>query len=83
MTYTQLLDQCWYGNAAHSDRVLLWPYFWKIGDPTPIAEWLGIEYIPPTISDDMDLDDELELIVHHARKWITAVHQRLYEPVAA
>lgn len=83
MTYAQLLQECWYGNASRNDRTLLFRYFWDIGDPTPIAEWLGIEYIPPAIPEGMNLDDELRLIVQHAREWISSVHRRLYEPATA
>jgi hypothetical protein len=85
LTYAQMLKEYWTARSAMSlqDRTLFFKFFWRIGDPLPIAEWLGIEYVPPTIAQDMDLDDELALLVNHARKWIANLYRRLYEPVPA
>jgi hypothetical protein len=82
MTYAQLLREFWTANATHEDRIQLLRFFWKIGDPSPIAEWLGIKYVPPLLPDDLDLNDELRLTVEHARMWIADVHKRLYAPVS-
>lgn len=83
MTYAQLLKDYWMATMPQQDRIAFITYFWRIGDPAPIAEWLGIQYVPPTIPEDMDLDDQLAVTIGHAREWILGVYRRLYEPVNA
>jgi hypothetical protein len=58
---------------------------WRAGDTMRICEWLGLEYIPPTPSPGMDLDDEWRFMIEHARRWIEDIYRRLYkqEPVSA
>ena len=81
MTYAQFLRRHWELNVPREDRIQLFKLFWRLGDPSPIAEWLGIEYIPPSLREGLDLDDELRLTIEHARRWIANVYRRLYEPV--
>lgn len=81
MTYTQLLRESWAVNAPLQDRIAFFQYFWQIGDPTPISEWLGIKYVPPSTPEGLDLSDEWRLHVEHARNWVADVYHRLYEPV--
>jgi hypothetical protein len=56
---------------------------WQAGDATRVAEWLGLEYVPPTPPSGMDLSDEWRFMVEHARKWIEDIYRRLYEQVCA
>lgn len=83
MTYAQLLRESWSVNAPRQDRLTFFKYFWQIGDPTPIAEWLGVEYIPPSLPEGLDLSEEWRLNVEHARRWIADTFLRVYEPVPA
>lgn len=85
LTYAQMLKEYWTARSGMSqqDRTWFFKFFWRIGDPLPIAGWLGVEYVPPTIPDDMDLDDQLAVTIDHAREWIVGVYRRLYEPVNA
>ncbi|HWF70869.1 MAG TPA: hypothetical protein VG187_15155 [Mycobacterium sp.] len=48
-----------------------------------MAEWLGLEYVPPTPPSGMDLSDEWRFMVEHARKWIEDIYRRLYEQVCS
>jgi hypothetical protein len=48
-----------------------------------IAEWLGLEYIPATAPQGVDLDDEWRFMIADARKWIDDIYRRLYEPAPA
>ncbi|AFJ35479.1 MULTISPECIES: hypothetical protein [Mycobacterium] len=56
---------------------------WQVGDTLAVAEWLGVEYIPPTPPEGMDLSDEWRYMVEDARKWLDDIYHRLYEPVHA
>jgi hypothetical protein len=66
-----------------TDREAFFKYLWRIGDPLPIAESLNLKYVPPDAPADIDLDDELRLMVEHARNWIADVYVRLYRPAPA
>jgi hypothetical protein len=65
------------------DAIWLLRKCWQLGDTMRIAEWLGLEYIPPTVPQDMDLDDEWLFMIADARKWIDDIYRRLYEPTPA
>jgi hypothetical protein len=61
------------------DALYLLRRAWKCGETMRIAEWLGLEYIPPTAPEGMDLSDEWAFHVAHARTWIDDIYRRLYE----
>jgi hypothetical protein len=64
---------------SRADAVWLLRRAWQVGDTMRICELLGVEYIPPMPSPDMDLDDEWRFMVEHARRWIEDIYRRLYE----
>lgn len=65
------------------DRIRFIKHCWHIGDTLHLERWLGIEYVPPTPPEGMDLDDEWRFMVEHAREWIIGIYRRLYEPAPA
>lgn len=69
--------------GCRADAIWLLRKCWQVGDTMRISEWLGLEYIPPTPPEGMDLTDEWRFMVEHARKWIDDIYHRLYEPVPA
>jgi len=64
---------------AHPNRKRFFQWLARMGDPYPIAERLGIEYIPPTLPEGTDLSDEWKQHHLHAARWIRATYERIYE----
>lgn len=69
------LDEC----GSIQDRKRVFQYYAKIGDPSPVAEWLGTKYVPPTLPEGLDLDGEWQQHHIHAARWIKSIYERIYE----
>jgi hypothetical protein len=76
--YTRQMEEALTGTDGQR-RKRYFQFLARIGDPSPIAEWLGIEYIPPSLPEGLDLDEEWEQHRLHAARWIRATYERLYE----
>lgn len=80
--YTQAIADLTSPTASPVAREDLFAICHYIGDPQPIATWLGIEYTPPSLPKNLDLSEEWRLTVVHAKQWIRATYERIY-PVQA
>jgi hypothetical protein len=78
--YTARMEEALTGTDRR-DRKRCFQYLARMGDPSPIAEWLGIEYIPPLLPEGLDLSEEWEQHRIHAACWIGDAYERIYEQV--
>jgi hypothetical protein len=78
--YTARMEEALTGTDRR-DRLRCFQYLARMGDPSPIAEWLGIEYIPPSLPEGLDLSEEWEQHCIHAAHWIRDTYERIYEQV--
>ena len=78
--YMQRMEEALTGTDRR-DRLLCFRYLARTGDPYPIAEWLGIDYIPPSLPKGLDLSEEWEQQRIHATRWIRDTYERIYEQV--
>jgi hypothetical protein len=78
VSYDRWLADCW---AHPNRRKSFFQWLARMGDPYPIAKWLGIDYISPVLPDDLDLSEEWKQHRIHAARWIRDTYERIYEQV--